>query len=144
MPISDELLNLYAKEYGITYSTVKRLYEILKNIPCVFTKDEEAFQSCLETLISDRASYLSARNIYQKKFEGDTGFKTHVNTLAQSLDYALYTVYGEEAIPYVSKEFLRENGIPYEENEYDFDHIMNNNEFDDDHGLDKPSPFKRM
>jgi hypothetical protein len=102
----EELLEL-EREYGISFSQIMKYYTILKDIPCVANGSEENFRECLEIVIQDRVS--NSFIVGQKEFKDDV---MRVNkSLDYSISYALYYIYDEEAIPYLSEEFKNERDL---------------------------------
>ena len=99
MEIDDERLEELANECDTSLAHVKRLYNLIKDIPCVFMKDDETFLRCLQTLISDRISQTfiqSQSRDYDKRKD-----------LRYSISDALYRYYEDDAIPYLSETYIQ-------------------------------------
>ena len=105
MILTDEIAEDLVSQYGITKSSINRLYNVLITYPCVSRSDEPTQLFCLETLISDR---MSALNSKRENPQLSINTADEARTLKESVEYALYKVYGAEALQYLSDDFKDE------------------------------------
>lgn len=111
MMIDEEKLLELENEYEMSFSEIMKYYTSLKSIPCVERGSEESFMDCLETLIQDRVS-----DSFKKEQMLNSGLnENYVMDAQKSLEYsisdALYRVYEDEAIPYLTEEYKQERQL---------------------------------
>ncbi len=111
MMLDEEKLLELKNEYEISFSNLLKYYTALKSIPCVERGSEELFADCLETLIQDRVS-----NSFKREQMLNSGYNVkEISYASKRLDYsisdALYRIYDEEAIPYLTEQYKRERKI---------------------------------
>ena len=106
MEIDREKILQLDSEYEIGFSTIMKYYTTLISIPCVQKEGEDKCFECLETLIQDRIS----SDFMQKEYEKN-GYSGEYKSFDYSLSDALYRIYEEEAIPYLSTEYIEEHDL---------------------------------
>lgn len=99
-----ERLNSISEEYGMALNIVSKYYHLLKDIPITASYGDDLLFDALETLVQDRMSESFLSNEFK---EGRKAYHEH-KPLDYSISYALYEVYGEEAMPYLDEEFINE------------------------------------
>jgi hypothetical protein len=83
-----------------------KYYTMLISIPCVQEKGEDRCFECLETLIQDRIS----SDFLQEQYE-QNGYTGEYKSFEYSLSDALYRIYEEDALPYLSNEYKEQHDI---------------------------------
>ncbi len=111
MMIDREKLLELESEYEIGFSEILKYYTALKSIPCVERGSEENFSDCLETLIQDRISNsFKKEQMLNNRFDEKNIMFTQ-KSLEYSISDALYRIYDEDAIPYLTEEYKQERQL---------------------------------
>ena len=97
-----EDLKRMAVDYGYDLNKIKLYLSVLEVCPCVIKGTEEQKMECLETLVSDRSSEELIEEMTRKEEYKPKSFE-------YSLSDALYRIYQEKAMPYLSREYLEVN-----------------------------------
>ena len=104
-----ELLKQLSEEYDISIDRVKSYYASIINLPFVEDYGEDMLMECLEKIVQDVKTNEFAKQQFKDTHVPSTKFKP----LQYSISDALYTTYGDEAIPYLSKDYVIENENRY-------------------------------
>ena len=105
MKIEKEVLEELAQNYNTTINHVSRFYNMTKDIPVVLGKSEDEYLEFLELLIQDRTSEVLVNEIRKGGYDP--------KTLDYSISDALYRVYGDDALDYLSDEYKEVNSTRY-------------------------------
>lgn len=91
-----ERVNYLVETYGFRKNRIMSWYNLLKDYPCF---EEGSGLDALEELCQRRTSTSEVKYTSSPCEE----------TLRRSVEYALYNVYYEEALPYLSEEFVSQH-----------------------------------
>ena len=110
MEIELNVLEELANEYEIPLEKVKLYYNMLLEIPCVMSYDVDMLYECLVNIIQD---VKTSEFVEEEKEKMGAFVGKEAKTLNYSISDALYRTYGDEAIPYLSEEYIEENKTRY-------------------------------
>lgn len=92
--IDEEQLNELSNEYGVPVQTIQKYYETLLSYPFVLSEDDSYLYNCLEVLVSGKSM--------------DSGSDSNY---LETIEKAIYRIYSDTAIPYLSDKFKEKNEI---------------------------------
>lgn len=92
-------------DYGFTTSKIKHYYSLLSNYPFVTEDNDEKALECLEMVVQDRISNTVENEISQLK-----------RSVHDSVEEALYRIYEEKSIGFLSEQFIKTREIEKENN----------------------------
>ena len=96
----EEKLKEIANDYGTGLQVIKQYYETLMSYPFVIGGEEDYLYECIVALITERSK---------------TDETSEHGAYLDSVERSVYRIYGDDAIPYLSKAFKEKNGIEDEE-----------------------------
>jgi len=106
MEIEKEVLQSLVENNDAALNHVTKYYNLTKDIPLIASRSEEEYLEFLELLIQDRIS--EDFQAKEKKI-----FDYSPKRLDYSISDALYKVYGDDAMPYLTKEYIESNKTRY-------------------------------
>ena len=100
-----------AYEYDFPIGNIVDYYERIKNYPFVLARDEQSLIDCLYLIVQDRVS----NSFIISQYDGSYPFKDYLHdnykSVEDSINDALYRIYDEEAIPYLSEKYLNHKSL---------------------------------
>ena len=97
----EQLLEIaYTEDFDL--KKVKEYYNSIKNIPCVQARDDESLYDCLTLIIQERVSY---------SFITENKGSINRKSVKESICEALTRVYEDEAMPYLTDEYLKHKDL---------------------------------
>ena len=103
MVLDEILLRELAFEYDVPFNVVIEFYGKVKDVPCVFTQDEDSLRNCLALILQDILSNTFIKNSKNGSGKGRPKPKSEEEILCG----ALYEIYGDEAVPYLTDDFKK-------------------------------------
>ena len=107
--IEEEKVKELCESYGLGEETIREFCDALLSYPFVRDGDDEYLYECLEILASERSS-----QSFMEEHTPETNLRSGY---LENVERCVYRIYGEEAIPYLSKAFKEVNNIETEEDE---------------------------
>lgn len=111
MKIDSEKLLELEEEYEIGFTELMNYYIALKDIPCVQKGDENSLLDCLHLLIQDRISNEFNQEEMKKRGDNQENLDYENKPLEYSVSDALYRIYEDEAIPYLTEQYKEEHDL---------------------------------